>query len=391
MVATATVGTGARRRRRRANCDDPAVRTAIVSDLHLGLGSGADLLRRGRFRERLLAAVSGADRLVVLGDILELRDRPLGETLAAAEPVMAALGETFAGREVVLVPGNHDHHLIETWLERRAMATAGPLELEHTGVPEGLAFEALAGQASQAQVRFAYPGLWLRDDVYATHGHYLDRHLTVPTIERLGVAMVERILGVPAAGPDPLEPPDAQPERDIDSYERVQTPVYAFLFGLAQATVGERRGGAAPSARLWKLLGAGETRSARLRSWVLGSVAVPGAVGVANRLGLGPVRPDLSSGAIARAGFEAMSEVVERLAIGAEHVIFGHTHRRGTPASQGQTKLWNTGSWVHSPGLLGRSAGESPYWPGTVCLLDDEGEPQLVHTLDELERDELAA
>ena len=29
----------------------------------------------------------------------------------------------------------------------------------------------------------AYPGLRLRPDVYATHGHYLDLPLTVPRIE----------------------------------------------------------------------------------------------------------------------------------------------------------------------------------------------------------------
>ena len=30
----------------------------------------------------------------------------------------------------------------------------------------------------------AYPGVWLRPDVYATHGHYVDLHITVPSFER---------------------------------------------------------------------------------------------------------------------------------------------------------------------------------------------------------------
>jgi predicted phosphodiesterase len=351
------------------------VRTAVVSDLHLGLGSGADLLRRARFREPLLAALEAVDRLVLLGDVLELRDRPLAEVLAAAAPALGALGEAMAGRELVIVPGNHDHHLIEQWLERRTLEREPELGLEQLGEPEGTAFEALAAQAAPARVRFAYPGIWLRDDVYATHGQYLDRHLTVPTIERLGVAIVERVLGIPGAGPDPLAPPDAAPE--VEEYERVQTPVYAFLFNLAQATVGEGRAGADPSVRIWQMLGGGESRTAKLRSWVLGAVAVPGAVGVANRLGLGPVRADLSA-------------VVTRLAIGAEHVLFGHTHRRGTPAEQAATALWNTGSWVHAPGLLGRSAAVSPYWPGTIGLVGDEGPPELRHLLDDLSRDDLA-
>ena len=50
-----------------------------------------------------------------------------------------------------------------------------------------------------ARVRVAYPGLWVREDVYAMHGHYLDCHLTVPTLERLSVGAMSRLLGAPAA------------------------------------------------------------------------------------------------------------------------------------------------------------------------------------------------
>jgi hypothetical protein len=202
--------------------------------------------------------------------------------------------------------------------------------------------------------------------------------------------MVERVLGLPSGGPDPLAPPDELAADEVDEYERVQTPVYALLYQLAQATAGGRRGGANPSARIWQMMGGGETRTARIRGWLLGSVAVPGAVGVANRFGLGPVRSDLSVGAVERAGFEAMAEVVERLAISARHVVFGHTHRRGQPPEQGPTRLWNTGSWVHSPALLGASAAESPYWPGTIAFLGDDGDPELRHALDDLGREDLA-
>jgi hypothetical protein len=368
--------------------------TAIVSDLHLGLGSGADLLRHRSFRTPLIEALDGVDRLVVLGDVLELRDRPLPWVLEAAGPAIGALGEVMEGREVIIVPGNHDHHLIEPWLERRRLEGESQLALEQIGEPEGLAFEALCSLAKPATVRFAYPGLWIREDVYAHHGHYLDRHLTVPTVERLGLGAVERILGMaPNAGPDPLVPPQEREAAEIDEYERVQTPVYAFLFALAQATQNESRSAASPSIRIWQMLGGGETRSARVRSWLVGSVAIPGAVGVANRLGLGPVRSDLSAGTIGRAGFEAMAEAVDNLRIEAKHVIFGHTHRRGGPevgSSGGDTELWNTGSWVHAPALLGESAEVSPYWPGTICIVGDDGAPELRHLLDDLSRDDLA-
>lgn len=381
MVATGPVGTPPY---------DLGMRTAVISDLHLGLGSGADLLRRADMRERLIERLEGVDRLVLLGDVLELRDRPLTEALAAAEPLMTALGVAMADGEIVVVAGNHDHHLIEPWLERRWLEDAGPLELEQRGEPEGLAMSALCRSADPARIGFAYPGLWLTDEIYACHGQYLDRHLTVPSIERLGVAAIERTLGIVTPSDDPLEPPGQSEPASIDEYERVQTPVYALLFGLAQGTVGERRGGADPSARLWQMLNGGDTRTARVRNWLLGSVALPGAVGIANRLGLGPVRSELSVSAIGRAGFAAMAEACHVLKIPAKHVVFGHTHWRGSPKDEGSPKLWNTGSWVHARSLLGRTAADSPYWPGTICFVDDGGEPRLEGLLDELSRDELA-
>jgi hypothetical protein len=370
------------------------MRTVIVSDLHLGSGADSDLLRRPRFREPLLSELEGADRVVLLGDVIELRDRPLGEALELAAPFFAEVAASVNGAEVILVPGNHDHHLIQRWLERRRLDETSPLELEHRIEPEDAVAELMR---PLHQTTIAYPGVWLRDDVYATHGHYLDRHLTVPTFERLGVAAVERILGPPPAGPDPLAPPDEPPpEITPDDYERVQAPVYALLFALAQGVVPGRAGPVSPSARLWAAFGGGETRVARLRGWLLGSVALPGAVGVANRLGLGPVRSDLSSGALTRAGLAAITETTRRLGIEAPHLIFGHTHRRGPLSGEdgwdvdGVTSLWNTGSWVHSPTLLGPTAGSSPFWPGTIAVLEDDGPPELRHLLDSLTREELA-
>ena len=370
------------------------MRTAVISDLHLGAGSGVDLLRRPEIRERLTGELAGAERIVLLGDVIELRDRPLQEALERASDALAAIGSAAGEAEVVVVAGNHDHHLVEPWLQRRSLAGAEPLELELVGDPDDGPLSNLADLLAPAHVRFAYPGIWLRDDVYATHGHYLDRHLTIPTLERLGVALVERLLGIEPGGPDPLAPP-TDPAGGADEYERVQAPVYAFLFALAQATVGARPSGADPSLRVWKMLSGSESRVARMRSWLLGSVALPGAVGIANRLGLGPVASDLSPKAIAKAGILAMGEVVKRLDIRAAHVIFGHTHRRGPLANEpgwtvGEARLWNTGSWVHAPSLLGPTAAVSPYWPGTVAIVDDEGPPQMRHALDDLSREELA-
>ncbi len=370
--------------------------TAIVSDLHLGAGNDSDLLRRREALEPLLETVASADRLVLLGDVIELRDRPLGEAIELATPVLRELTAK-AGGEVVIVPGNHDHRLVSGWLEQRALAGRRPLRLADRARLDVWPASILRSALGRIDLRMSYPGLWIRDDVYATHGHYLDRHLTIPTFERLGLALVERTLGLSPALPDPLEDPEHEPDRDApDSYEQITAPVYAFLFALAQAGALSGHPGGTPSKRVWDALSGGDSAAGKIRGWLLGSVALPGAVGVANRLGLGPVRSDLSPGAISRAGVNAMGEVVERLGIEARHVIFGHTHRRGPMPEEdewrreeGGPNLWNSGSWVHSPSLLRSRADNSPYWPGTVALVDDDGPPRLEHLLDGWTREDL--
>ena len=166
------------------------MRTLIVSDLHLGSGSRSDVLRRAEPREPLLEAIADVDRVILLGDVLELRHGPPREALAIARPFFEDLGRALAGRELVVIAGNHDYALIASWLAARdAQEDPGRLELEQL-LAAGQAspmLQRLAGWASPARLSAAYPGMWVRSDVYATHGHYLDCHLTVPTLERLSV------------------------------------------------------------------------------------------------------------------------------------------------------------------------------------------------------------
>jgi hypothetical protein len=125
----------------------------------------------------------------------------------------------------------------------------------------------------------------------------------------------------------------------------------------------------------------------------LGRLAIPGAVGAINALGLGPFRADISAVELRRAGLRAMGQVVEELGIEAEHVIFGHTHRAGPLPGEvegwhlrGGTRLHNTGSWVYEDAFIrGSSPEENPYWPGRVTVLDDDGPPVLTNVLSDLE------
>ena len=118
--------------------------------------------------------------------------------------------------------------------------------------------------------------------------------------------------------------------------------------------------------------------------------AFPLAVAALNRAGLGPLRTDISTEELRRAGLRAMGEVAERLGLGDAYVIFGHTHRAGPlPGDsesewrgRGGARLMNCGCWTYDLVFLGRGAGESPYWPGSCVLVeDDPSTPPLLKRL----------
>jgi hypothetical protein len=393
------------------------LRTLILSDLHLGGVSRSDLLRRPELREPLLRAVAEVDRVVLLGDVLELRHGPPREALAVAQPFFEDLGRALDGRELVLVAGNHDHALIEPWLALRAeLPEPEPLGLQQLLEPEQASpmVARLAEWAAPARVRFAYPGLWIRPDVYATHGHYLDCHLTIPTIERLSVGAMSRLLGRPA-----------QAFGQVADYESVTAPMYAWRHAVARdartgnalngiATVhawrtlggardqapSARENGATPPTRRGRSLRAALAAKLRRRALIHG---FPLAVAALNRAGLGPLRAEISSGELRGAGLRAMGEVASRLGLGDAYVVFGHTHRSGPlagddlaewnrPASAygaAGARLVNTGSWTYDSIFLTRKPGESPYWPGNCVLVEDSGPPVLERLLLDRSHDEL--
>ncbi|HTA16109.1 MAG TPA: metallophosphoesterase [Solirubrobacteraceae bacterium] len=376
------------------------MRTLVISDLHLGAGSGADVLRRSGPRGALFEALGDVDRLVLLGDVLELRHGPRRDALAAARPFFEELGKEFAGREIVVVAGNHDHALLESWLRRRDESRAPePLSLEQR-IPaqEASAMLAtLASWAQPAQLSAAFPGLWLRSDVYATHGHYLDCHLTIPTMERLGIGMTARVLGRPT-----------DTFANVGDYEAVTAPVFAWIDAVArQAPTGSTLNGQS-TVRAWRALagdrntrtGAGGRTRIDLRARAFAG-AFPFAVAALNRAGIGSFHADISTAELRRAGLRAIGEVAARLGLGDAHVIFGHTHRAGPlpgdlagewrgPAG---ARLLNAGCWTYDGYFVKGAPGESPYWPGGSVLVDDEvphAPPVLRRLLDDRSNAELA-
>jgi UDP-2,3-diacylglucosamine pyrophosphatase LpxH len=354
------------------------MRTAIVSDLHLGVASGEDVLREPGVRRILLEEIADADRVVLLGDVVELRDLALGAALDSARPFFEELGEVLGDREVTIVPGNHDHRLAEPLLDRLSLAGATELGLEQHDDPgpsgAGAAIDAWLGRA---RLRIAYPGIWLRDDVYATHGHYMDAHLTLPRPECLAVAALIR-----ARGPLPAPAPPA-------AYERVLRPIYGFSFGVAQARASIPDPRNPPGVVAWRALGSGRRSDGigrRLRRKAL-RAGFPATVWALNRLLRAEFDTDISPDAIFAAGVEAATEMAARLQLDAAHVITGHTHRAGPDEDEaawqlrGGGTLHNTGSWVFASAFHRPGVPPNAYWPGTVTWLEGDEPPRRVRLL----------
>jgi len=349
------------------------VLTLLISDMHLGARPVNDVLRSHMVRAKLMPWLARADRVVLLGDALELRQGPIDAALDAARPFFGELGEVVAGKPVVLVPGNHDHPLLPERPTRQFERVVRPAE----GGPLGQ----MATWLNRSELLLSYPGYRVRDDVYAIHGHYLDCHNTVPTVENMLISVSKRRAKLPESGP-----------LSVADYENVVAPLYQMGFKVAQRA---RNATGTPAKRAWAMLAKTDGKPPGLAARVLGGAVVPSGVAALNRLGFGPFNPEISGPALRRAGIRAMGQVVDRLGIEAEHVIFGHTHRLGPLegeepdwASERGIRLHNCGNWVYEPEFLDRSPAASPYWPGGLILVEDSGPPRIERVLMDLRHED---
>ncbi len=340
------------------------MRTLLISDFHLGGRLGRDALRRPEALEALLAALEGVDRLVLLGDVVELAEGRPAQAMAVAEPVLRAVGARLGSkREVILVPGNHDAELVRPWLRTHGVPVAVDARVPPDATPP---LDAIVSWLRPARVRVHYPGVWLAEGVWATHGHYLDRHLL--------------------------------PES---------------AFGIARGLLGRLpRDGAAPVA--YESAGGASVTGleARLTRWLPRPLAalVDDAMelGRAATMPLSPYRlvsrrmaplPALLLGVqMRRASIPALARVVHRLRVDADWVVFGHVHRSGPLAGDdprswqgpgGRPRIVNTGSWVYEPLLVHRAAPPHPYWPGGAVVLEDGRAPRAVGLLEHLDASRL--
>jgi hypothetical protein len=223
-----------------------------------------------------------------------------------------------------------------------------------------------------------YPGLWLRDDVYATHGHYGDRHNTAPIMERLGAGLMARVVRERDGGP-----------KRAEDYEGTLGPMYAWMDAMAQGRSphGNRRQGSLQVA-IWRQLtmssGRPSVRRAALRA------GFPLFISALNRARLGPLRADVSGPELRRGALRGFAEVLARLGVKARYALFGHTHRAG-PLPDDRVAEWvgpdgtllvNAGSWVREGPFLGPDESTSPFRPGFCVLLSDNAPPEVRNLLD---------
>jgi hypothetical protein len=333
------------------------VSTLVVSDFHLGSRLRHDVLTHPEPLERLLEAITEAERLVLLGDIVELLEQRAETAMEEAEPVLRAIGQTLGpGREVILVPGNHDRSLVTPWVRQVGPGLALDSRVPADATPE---LAAVAAWLSPARVEVHYPGVWLAPGVWATHGHYLDRHL----LPESAFGVTRGLLGrVPQPGASPI---DYERAGGL-SLTRLEALVIKALprplAALAEDLAGLIRASTMPLGP-HRLLHPG---MARITARVLGTQ-------------------------MRRASIPALSHVVGRLGVEAEWVLFGHVHRLGPLAGdvekrwcgpRGRPRLVNTGSWVYEPLLVHNALAPHPYWPGGAAILQDGQPPRAVGLLD---------
>jgi UDP-2,3-diacylglucosamine pyrophosphatase LpxH len=350
------------------------VRTLIVSDLHLGLRSGVDVLRRPDPLARLLQALDGVDRLVLLGDALECPSWTARPPAPAAEQTLRAIGRALGpDRTVVVVPGNHDARLVRSWALARGESLGIADEVDLAATPE---LSMLASWLAPAKVRCSYPGFWVSDRIWATHGHYLDRHLVPETAFGLRRSAIMRWLGH-------RTPPDDARAGAIE-YE------WARRRSDPRRRRGRPRRGFAGRLRDRPLATLLESAAAMTR-WR----AVPQIPRLMMRANLAPITARLVDAQMRSAAMPAMAEVAHRLGVDADWIVFGHVHRlgpRGEPAWQpvpDGPRLLNTGAWVFEPVLLDRVEPPHPYWPGGAVIVGPNAEPHAVALLDDLTREQL--
>ena len=234
----------------------------------------------------------------------------------------------------------------------------------------------LSSYMPRTTVSVAYPGLRLRPDVYATHGHYLDLPLTVPRIESVIASGMARVTG---RGRD---------LRSAAEYEAALGPMYAFFGGLAEAMSGPtlKRSGSL-SRNVWQrangrsragLAAAHARRHPRRRGRAQPARRGPAR---ARHLRRGPAPRRARRHAQGGRGARARRRPRDlRPHPPARDRCPATTRPNGPPPRARASGTAAAGAT--SRRSWDRPAHPGPYWPGTLVRLDDAGPPRIENVLE---------
>ncbi len=287
-----------------------------------GRAAAPTCLRDAEPRDALVRRWRGVDRLVLLGDVLELRQGPLrdGPRLRRA-PVLREIGAALGpSAEVVIVAGNHDHDLLAPWLGApRARARPGRRSgssRRWTGAPASRWRAWPAGWPRPA-VRARYPGRVaargrLRHPRALPRSPHDRADVRAPGRGADGADLLGR-LAAPSDAPRTTRP--CWPRCTPGSTRWPQRPAVAAL------------GPPSPSSQAWRALNSSGRRHAGGARWLRGRPA-------AGRRGpepcrAGPLPRPLSAGAAPGRLCGRSARWSDASAPAPRHVIFGHTHRAG--------------------------------------------------------------
>jgi UDP-2,3-diacylglucosamine pyrophosphatase LpxH len=367
------------------------MRALVISDTHFGAWTGRDLLREQFFLERLAPQLEGIDELIFLGDLFDFLFGSVGEAVDASTGLLDLIAANLAGKRLVFLAGNHDHHLVhrdaENRLEAQLAAGRAPLlsgepALDSASPGPGFFRSFLARRLPGVEIEIAYP-TYSFGGVLLTHGHYLDPHARLSGSR--GDRLLTRALWSIATG-GPEDP------KTIDDYESTITLLTEWLYIAAQMPHGThaqqnvfravQRTGRVESALKLPMRGL-----RRLR----GEEPMPEAED-----GPHPAYPAasvISPSDPSEHALAAFAKVAANLGWDkeAEQIVFAHTHQPLSDVRCGngsRTRYWNTGSWIYEPDLGSRQAYGRYLryaWPGTAILIDeDEPRPRLLEMLADL-------
>jgi UDP-2,3-diacylglucosamine pyrophosphatase LpxH len=398
------------------------VRALVISDTHFGAWTGRDLLAEEPYLERLAPALEGVDELIFLGDLFDFLFGSVGDAVDASSGLLALIAQKLAGKRLVFLAGNHDHHLVHRDAENRLEAllanghspsgSGAEDELEPgDGTGPGFFRSFLARRLPGVEVEIAYP-TYSFAGVLCTHGHYLDPHA------RLAGSRGDRLLtrtlwSIATGGPEA--------PKTLEDYESVITLLTEWLYIAAQMPHGTHAQqnvfrAVQRAGRVGAVLGLPVRGAKRLAARAIergGGEELPSeehfesvvreeaarqrreqpAPEAAWPRPTYPAASVVSPSDPSERALEAFARVVENLDWRAEadKIVFAHTHQPLADvrsSRDSRTRYWNTGCWIYEPDLTSRQAYARYLryaWPGTAVVIDDEEpEPRLLELLADL-------